>query len=156
MMILALAALTLAGCGGGGGSSSSTTADAGPTTTETGAAPSQTGGNTHKRPDDPLSTLEGELEAAGYGVTPAEPTGAQGGLEARAPGGATIQIAYYQDPERAAGVGRQIEGIFSRHPGQGVVEVRGGFLIDLAQEHRLAKSEEEAVEEVAELAGRAG
>jgi hypothetical protein len=155
-MILALAAFTAAGCGGGGGSSSTPGTDAVTTTTDTGASNSQTGGSAQARPEDPLSTLEGELEAAGYTVAPAEPTGAQGGLEAGAPGGATIQIAYYEDPEKAVRVGRQIEGIFGRHPGQGVVEVRGGFLIDLAQEHRLAKSEEEAVEQVAELAGRAG
>lgn len=149
-MILALAALTMAGCGGGGDGGSGAAA------TDSGTARERTDPAAQQAHGDPLAILERELEAVGYRVYPTEPTGAQGGLEAEAPVGATIDIAYYRVPEKAESVGRQIEGIFDEHPGRGAVEVRGGFLIDLGQERRLTAAEEKAVEEVAELAGRAG
>lgn len=149
-MILALAVLTMAGCGGGADGGS------GAATPDSGTAREQTDPAAQQDPGDPLAALERELAAAGYRVYPAEPTGAQGGLEAVAPVGATIDIAYYRVPEKAESVGRQIEGIFDEHPGRGAVELRGGFVIDLGRERRLTPAEEKAVEEVAELAGRAG
>lgn len=81
IMILALAALTVAGCGEGGHAGSSDgTGDAG-------ATPAEAGGTTRQVTGDPLTRLERGLEAAGYRIIPAELTGAQGGLEAEAKDG---------------------------------------------------------------------
>lgn len=147
----ALALGLLAGCGGGGGhSQTSSTAPNKDSTPREATAPDK------PKSEGPLAEAINELKGAGYEVTRSEPGDAQAALEAIAPDEARISIAYYSDPNQAAVVGKQIEGIFRGNPGRGMVEVRGGFLVDVAEERQLKASEKRAVAEVAELVGGAG
>ncbi len=101
---------------------------------------------------DPLTGLETELRDAGYRAGKTEVSEAQGALSAESPDGTELKIYYYAAAGEAKDASEEIEQVFADHPGHGLVEVRGGFVITVAEERRLNAAEKRALVEVTGLA----
>lgn len=135
-------ALGAAACGGGEDATS------GPEKVDSVAGSEQTDPGA----GDPLTELETKLRDAGYRAGETEVSEVQGALSAESPDGSELKIYYYAAAGEAKAAGEEIEQVFAERPGHGLVEVRGGFVITVAEERRLNAAEKRALAEVTGLA----
>lgn len=153
---LAAGALTLgllAGCGGGAEEEAETNRIG---TTHDSAAREESSAR-QSSGDGPLDRITSKLEAARFDVSPESSGDAQAAIGVTPESGNTLtSVAFYADPNQAAVVGQQIERAFERHPGRGVVEVKDGLVLYMAQERQLTNKEKARFAEVVSIVGEGG